>query len=141
MMAVDQCINHTGNVGEARVLVQADAMRRTIARWSLLVFDRAGHLRVNVLDERSTARNVQHLHAKTDREYWYVFAFGGGDDQQIRFVFDGLHRAELRMGLLAVAQRIDVRVTAGKQDAIELRDHSVDVVSLRNQTDMNRNTA
>src|SRR5690349_15108151 len=108
-------------------------MRRTIAWWSLLVFDRIRYLRVDVLDQRSTARDIQHLHAETDCEYRYSSSFGSGDHQQIGFVFDRLDSAELWMRLLAVPQGIYVGVTARKQDAVELCDHCFDVVCLGNQ--------
>src|SRR3569832_501514 len=116
-------------------------MRRTIAWWSLLVFDRTRHLRVDVLNQSSTARDVQHLHPETDREDRYSSSFRRGNDQQIRFVFDCLDRAELWMRLLAIPQRIDVGVAAGQQDAVELCDYGIDVVGLRNQTDVYRKTA
>src|SRR4051794_18280187 len=116
-------------------------MRRTIAWWSLLVFDRTGHLRVDVLDQGSAARDVQHLHPETDCEYWNTLSFGGGNDQQIGFVFDRLDSAELWVRLPAIAQRIYIGVAAGKQDAVELCDHGLDVVCLRNQADVHWKTA
>ena len=45
------------------------------------------------------------------------------------------------MRLLAVAQRIDVRVASGEQDAIEVRDHGIDVICIGNQADVQRSTA
>ena len=45
------------------------------------------------------------------------------------------------MRLLAVAQRIDVGVASGKQDAVELCDDGVDVISVWNQADVYRKAA
>src|SRR6185369_1932867 len=116
-------------------------MRRTIAWRALLVFDRVRHLRVDVLDESSTARHIQHLHAETDREDRNSSSFGSSDDQQISFVFDSLDRAELWVRLLTVAQRIDIGVASGKQYAVELRDDGVDVLRFWNQADVYRQPA
>src|SRR6185369_14066386 len=116
-------------------------MRRTIAWRALFVFDRVWHLRVDVLDEGSTARHIQHLHPETDREDRNSSSFGGGDDQQIGFIFNSLDRAELWVWLLAVAQRIDVGVASGKQYAVELRHDGVDVLCFWDQTDVNRKSA
>src|SRR6185503_18092639 len=98
-------------------------MRGTIAWRALLVFDSVRHLRVDVLDQGSTTRHIQHLHAKTDREDRNSSSFGGSDDQQIGFVFECLDRAELWMRLLAVTQRLDVGVASGKQYPVELCDN------------------
>src|ERR1051326_8406962 len=97
-------------------------------------------LRVDVLDQRATARDIQYLHPETDRENRNASALRGGDDQQISFIFDRLDSPELRVRLLAVSQRIDIGVAAGKQDAVELCDHRIDVVCLRNQADVYRKT-
>ena len=45
------------------------------------------------------------------------------------------------MRLLAVAQRIDVGVASGKQDAVELCDDGVDVIRVWNQADVYRKAA
>ncbi len=45
------------------------------------------------------------------------------------------------MRLLAVSQRIDIGVASGKQDAVELCDHGVDVIGVWNQADVYRKTA
>src|SRR4051794_34949459 len=116
-------------------------MRRTIAWRALLVFDGVRHLRVNVLDEGSTARHIQHLHAEADREDRNSSSFGGSDDQQIGFVFDGLDPAKVGMRFVAGAQRIHVGVPSGKQYALELLDDGVDVLRFWDQADVYRKPA
>src|SRR6185369_9157616 len=59
MMTVDERINGAADVCESCVPAEPDAMRRTIAWCALLVLDRIWHLRVDVLDQRSTARHVK----------------------------------------------------------------------------------
>src|SRR5690348_16025604 len=66
MMAVDERLNRDGAACQSCVLAQTDVMRRTIAWRALLVLDRIWHLRVDVLDQRSTTRHVKHLHPETD---------------------------------------------------------------------------
>src|SRR6185369_9394182 len=116
-------------------------MRRTIAWRSLLVFDRVRYLRVDVLDEGSTARHIQHLHPEADREDGNSSSFGGSNDQQVSFVFESLDRAELWVWLLTISQWINVGVASGKQYAVELRYDGVDVLCFWDQADVNRKPA
>src|SRR5215213_603614 len=116
-------------------------MRRTIAWYSLLVLDRTGHLGVDVLYQRSTAGHVEDLHSETDREYGYSSSFGGFNHEKIGLVFDRLDCAKLWMRLVTVAQRVYVGVASGKQDAVQLCDHRVDVIGVWNQAYMNGDAA
>src|ERR1043166_656218 len=54
-----------------------DAVGRAIARRTLLVFDRLRHLRLDVLNQRATTRDVQNLHTEADRKHRNLFSFRG----------------------------------------------------------------
>src|SRR5262245_55944856 len=45
------------------------------------------------------------------------------------------------MWLLSITQRIDIRIAAGQQDAVQTGDHGLDVIGARNQTDMHGSAA
>src|SRR5215204_2306556 len=92
---------------------QLYAVRWSIARSSLLVFDRMWHLRTDVLNQGSTARYIQHLHSETDREQRYLLSFSGVDYLQIRFVFDCMNGTEIRVRILSIPEWIDVRIAPG----------------------------
>src|SRR6185369_1451867 len=81
MMTIDDGINRTCDLGQLTCFQHFDPVRRTITRRSLLMLDRVGNLRTDVLNQRATARYIHYLHPETDREQWYSFSFGRLDDE------------------------------------------------------------
>src|SRR5205807_8644382 len=95
VMTVHERALTSGKFGEAAALQQSHAMRATVARRSLLVFDRFGQFGTNVLDECAAARDVQNLHPETDRQEWSAPPLNLFKDERIRLVFQRMYAADL----------------------------------------------
>ena len=85
----------------------------------MLVFDRLGHLRRQVLDQRAATRDVERLHPEADAKYGYLAPFGHFEKDQVGLVSLRRHRPELLMRLLAVIDWIEVAVAARQHQAVE----------------------
>ena len=141
MVAVDQGVGDATYLRQLAVLRDLHSVRRPFAWHSLFVLDRPVHLRSDVLDQCSPARNVEDLHAEADRKQRNVFPFDGVDDQQVSLILDRMNRSQCRMRLLTVDQGIDIGVAARQSDTVKTLDNCVDIVRSWNQADMHRRTA
>ena len=90
-----------------------------------LVQQRAGHLRRDVLHQRSPARDVEHLHAAADRENRQVLLPRRGHELQFELVAVRVHSHHRLVWLLAVAARRDV-VSTGHHQAVESGERLLD---------------
>src|SRR5215203_4370029 len=116
-------------------------MRFPTKRQTLLVLYGIDPLSLDILDQRAASRDVQCLHPITDRENRQVEPFGFIEHEEVGFILLIDHRLKLRMRFLPVSQRVNVRITAWKQNAIQLSYHRANVTPVGNQRNMHRQSA
>lgn len=85
--------------------------------------------RLNALMQRPAEYHVHFLEASAHREYWYAGGDCGAHQRQGRRVACGVVQRARCAGRAAVALRFDVRVAAGKEQAIYGRQHIFDALT------------
>src|SRR5262245_38980973 len=68
------------------LLSDAHRVRMTIERLALSMFHRSLDLRLDILNETASTRNVQYLHSKTDREYRQFKSLGLFENKQVGLI-------------------------------------------------------
>ena len=99
---------------------------------------RLRHFRWNVLNQCAPARDIQYLHPETDREQGHPASFDFLQYEQISFVLDWVDATESRVRLASITKRIHIGVTARQKDAVKFAHDGCDVITFRNQADMDR---
>lgn len=113
------------------VALDGDVVGMAVACTARIVIDVARDLGRYVLDQRSTQRDVQHLHPPADREHRHVALDGGPaqrDLEQIP-VAEDLGFVHRRMARLTEDPRVDV-APAGENEAVDVRQDLVGVPGL-----------
>src|SRR5215831_19770237 len=117
----------SGQLAQQTAVKNSYPVRVAFTWRSLLMFDSVGNLTRNILNQRAAAKYVQRLNTKTDGENRKRPPLSLGQRHQIGFVFFGDHVTQLRMGLLTVASRLNVRITSRQEQAIQSRHYAGDV--------------
>src|SRR5579872_4458983 len=86
------------------------------SRFSAVVSDRTGMLAGDVLNQRATQSDIQHLYAATDRERRQSPLPRPVEQRQLRGIAPGMNGAQVRMGLGAIPRGCDV-LAAGQHQS------------------------
>src|SRR6266542_723108 len=135
-MTVDKSTLALRQRGQKTRVVKRDCMRWTIAGYALLMFNGFQYLRSYILEQRSASGDIQRLHAETDRKQRHATPLDFFKNQQICFIFNGMHAAQIRVLLRTVAHRVDIGIAAGQQYPVETTDYSGDIIRPWYQTDV-----
>jgi len=133
VMTVDGCSVRPSQLGKQRQFREVHGMGVAFVFTFLHMFERAGDVARDVLNQCAAAIDIQRLDPKTNCEHRQPSGFGAGQQEEVGLIASGNYAAQAGSGLPAVLQWIYIVSRAGQTDAVQAVEDRVDMIRPRNQ--------